>query len=70
MQQAIEKMSLKRIAINISRVFYKINHFTATESFCNRPFIILKLGGGWPEKFVRSTPPPIADWRADGQGKG
>jgi hypothetical protein len=58
--QAIENMDVKRIAFNISCVFYKMGHFKANESFCETPFIICVLGSGWPEKFVRATALPIA----------
>jgi hypothetical protein len=53
--QAIEKMGFKRIAFDISCFFCKIGDFGANESFCNRAFIILGLGSGWPEKLVQTN---------------
>jgi hypothetical protein len=55
MEQALENAQVKRTATDISCFFYKMSHFEANELICGRSFIMLKLSGGWPEKFVRPT---------------
>jgi hypothetical protein len=67
LEQALENARVKRIAVNIWFFFYKMSHFETNESFCDRPFIMSELGGGWPEKFVGDDGPPIANLVATGQ---
>ena len=55
---------LKRNAINISRVFYKMSDFWANELFVAEPFIMKVLGGQFQEKFVRIL---LLNWGAVGQ---
>jgi hypothetical protein len=56
--EAIQNARVKRIAVDIYFVFYKMSQFQANELFCDRPFIMLQIDAGCPEKFVRAVPNP------------
>jgi len=47
----------KRNAIAISRVFYNLTDFWANEIFSVGAFIMLEIGDGWWEEFVRFFDP-------------
>ncbi len=45
--------ALKRNTTDNSCIFCRMSYFRANEIFGVWPFIMLEIGAGWPEKFVR-----------------
>jgi len=39
-----------------------MSQFLANEIFSDEPFIMLEIGGGWPEKFVRFFSSRLLNW--------
>ena len=58
-RKAHQNKRVERNRISISCVSYKMTHSGANELLSEKPFIMLKIGPGYAEKFVRF---PLLNW--------
>jgi hypothetical protein len=59
MDETIENKKLKRNAIDMSCIFYKMRDFLAIEIFCAMSFIVLQISRIWRKKLIRTSTTPM-----------